>query len=95
MRSRPGTGSVIIMTSRDQRVLKLAGCQHIELIGVLDPAWAWDLFNAQVDISSIPSDVESTTIAQTINLCSGLPLSLKVSCHPKLVKEGRCSQHTF
>ena len=75
-----GPGSVVIMTSRDQRTLRLSACQHVELVEVLDSAWARDLFYSNVDISSIPSDVTNQTVAQIIDLCSGLPLSLKVLC---------------
>ena len=73
-----GAGSIVIMTSRDRRVLQLAGCQRVERVDVLEPDWAWHMFSSHVDVSSIPSSVDQPTISQVVKLCGGLPLSLKV-----------------
>ncbi|KAH9305880.1 hypothetical protein KI387_010284 [Taxus chinensis] len=73
-----GSGSLIIITSRELGVLTKWGISSIYRMKALNPFYAKQLFCWHAFLQSYPLQGFEDLVEEFLNVCSGLPLSLKV-----------------
>ncbi|KAH9288589.1 hypothetical protein KI387_032706, partial [Taxus chinensis] len=73
-----GWGSLIIVTTRELEVLRSWGISSVYRIRTLDPSHAKQLFCWHAFLQSFPLDGFEILVEKFLNVCNGLPLSLKV-----------------
>ncbi|GLJ38063.1 hypothetical protein SUGI_0774780 [Cryptomeria japonica] len=73
-----GWGSLIIVTTRENEVLRSKGISSVYKMKALDPFYAEQLFCWHAFLQSIPLSGFEKLVKMFLDVCNGLPLSLKV-----------------
>ncbi|GLJ33262.1 hypothetical protein SUGI_0669290 [Cryptomeria japonica] len=73
-----GWGSLIVVTTRELEVLSSWGISFIYKMKALDPSHAQQLFCWHAFLQSSPLQEFKDLVERFLNVCNGLPLSLKV-----------------
>ncbi|XP_057869576.2 TMV resistance protein N [Cryptomeria japonica] len=73
-----GGGSLIIVTTRENEVLRSKGILSVYKMRALDPFYAEQLFCWHAFSQSIPLNGFENLVKKFLDACNGLPLSLKV-----------------
>ncbi|KAL5776135.1 hypothetical protein ACOSP7_009061 [Xanthoceras sorbifolium] len=73
-----GSGSIIIVTTRDEHVLVSHGITNIHKVKALDESEARELFYSKAFKNGQPTDDHEKLLKHVLNYTSGLPLALEV-----------------
>jgi hypothetical protein len=74
-----GTGSIVIITSRNREALMDAKCDIVEPLSGLGPNESAQLFKHHACEGGKELGVSQSMVDKVVQKCGGLPLSLKVS----------------